>query len=516
MARIVVVGAGLGGLACAVRVAVRGHQVVVCEQADTIGGKLGWFSRDGWSFDTGPQALTLPSVYREVFAASGAPLDDVLDLQPIDPAHRFRFADGVEVDLPNVSRSRIAAAWDEALGGGAGADWASLSERAARIWDVLREPFLSRAQEGPLTLAQARRRGDLRTLAPWRSLRGLGRQYLRHPHQRMVLDRYASYAASDPRRAPATLAILAYVEQSAGVWSVRGGMRGLVEALAERAGERGVGVRTGVDVVQVLQDGSGRATGVRLGDGERLAADVVVTDADAWHVYRDLVGGSDADLARTALRRMTPSSSTFTLLLALRGRTTGPPVHRQVLFPADADDEFDSVFGTGVHRIAGPRPAPDPAIEVFAPDDPALRPDADGEAWFVQVSAPRHVAEGAEDPASSRLLGRPRGIDWAAPGLADRYGDRVLAVMAARGLDVRDRIAWREVRTPADLERRTRSVGGSLHGPSSNTTRSTFIRPANRSSVPGLFLVGGSTHPGGGVPQVGMSAAIVAELIGDA
>jgi len=241
-----------------------------------------------------------------------------------------------------------------------------------------------------------------------------------------------------------------------------------------------------------------------------------VTDADAWHVYRDLVGGSDADLARTALRRMTPSSSTFTLLLALRGRTTGPPVHRQVLFPADPDDEFDSVFGTGVHRIAGPRPAPDPAIEVFAPDDPALRPDADGEAWFVQVSAPRHVAEGAEDPASSRLLGRPRGIDWAAPGLADGYGDRVLAVMAARGLDVRDRIAWREVRTPADLERRTRSVGGSLHGPSSNTTRSTFIRPANRSLVPGLFLVGGSTHPGGGVAQVGMSAAIVAELIGDA
>lgn len=516
MARIVVVGAGLGGLACAVHLAVRGHQVIVCEQSDAVGGKVGWYSRDGWSFDTGPQVLTMPSVYRDLFAASGAPLDDVLDLQPVDPVHRYRFADGVELDLPNVSRPRIAAAWDEALGGGAGADWASLSERAARMWDVLREPFLGRAQEGPLTLAQTRRRGDLRTLAPWRSLRGLGRQYLRHPSQRMVLDRYASYAASDPRRAPATLAILAHVEQSTGVWSVRGGLRGLVEALAERAGERGVRLRTGADVVQVLQDGVGRVRGVRLGDGEQLDADAVVADADAWHLYRDLVGGPDADPTRTALRRMTPSSSVFVLLLALRGRRAGDTVRRTVLFPADPDDEFDSVFGTGVHRLTGPRPSPDPTILVCSPDDAALHPGGDGEAVVVQVDAPRHVAGGAEDPASRRILGRPRGIDWAATGLAEQYADRVLAVMAARGLDVRDRIAWREVRTPADLERRTRSVGGSLHGPSSNTTRSTYLRPANRSPVPGLFLVGGSTHPGGGVPQVGLSAAIVAGLIGDA
>jgi phytoene desaturase len=516
MARIVVIGAGLGGLSAAVRLAVGGHQVVVCEQADQVGGKLGWFSRDGFSFDTGPHLLTLPAVYRDLFATTGTPLDDVLDLQPVDPACHYRFPDGIELDMPNVSRSQIAAAWDRALGDGAGADWASFMERAARIWDAARGPFLEQAQEGPLALAQqAHRMADLRTIAPWRSLRGLGRQYLRHPHQRMVLDRYATYAGSDPRRAPAALATAAFVEQSFGAWYVTGGLRGLVDALAERATERGVQVRTGADVVQVVLDGAGRVRGVRLGDGEHLDADLVVANADATHLYRDLVAGADAEAGRMALRRVTPSLSGFVMLLALRGRTPGLR-HHTVLFPEDYDDEFDSVFGTGAQRLAGPRAAPDPAVYISAPDDASLRPDEDSEAWFVLVNAPRHVATGAEDPAAGRLLGRPRGIDWAVPGFAESYADRILAVMAARGLDVRDRLRWREIRTPADIEWRTRSVGGSIYGTSSNTTRAAFLRPANRSPVPGLFLVGGSSHPGGGIPLVGLSAAIVADLIGPA
>jgi phytoene dehydrogenase-like protein len=201
-------------------------------------------------------------------------------------------------------------------------------------------------------------------------------------------------------------------------------------------------------------------------------------------------------------------------MLALRGRTPGL-AHHTVLFPGDYDDEFDSVFGTGPHRLSGPRPAPDPTVYISAPDDPALRPDADSEAWFVLVNAPRHVADGMQDPAA-RLLSRRRGIDWTAPGLADRYADTVLTVMAERGLDVRDRVLWRVVRTPADLERATRSVGGSIYGTSSNGARAAFLRPANQSPVPGLFLVGGSSHPGGGMPLVGLSAAIVAGLIGPA
>jgi len=514
VARVVVVGAGLGGLAAAARLAASGHRVTVCEQAPATGGKLGWYARDGFAFDTGPSLLTLPAVYRDLFLSTGSRLEDVVPLTPVDPVCHYRFADGVELDMPNVSRSRIAAAWDDAVGGGAGADWTSFMERAARIWDATRGPFLENALDGPRALlTQARKVGDLRAIAPWRSLRALGRQYLRDPHQRTFLDRYATYTGSDPRRAPAALATVPFVEQSFGAWYVPGGLRRLGDAVADRARERGATLRTGADVAAV-ELASGRVTGVRLVDGERIDADVVVANADARHLYRDLLPAAAAAGPLARLRRTGASLSGVVLLLALRGRTPGL-AHHTVLFPADYDDEFDSVFGTGPHRATGPRAVPDPTIYISAPDDPALRPDDDHEAWFVLVNAPRHVAGTPSDGAHPDGA-RPDGVDWTADGVADRYADHVLAVMAARGLDVRERVLWRVVRTPADLERDTRSVGGSIYGTSSNGARAAFLRPANRSPVPGLFLVGGSSHPGGGIPLVGLSAAIVAGLVGPA
>jgi phytoene desaturase len=500
VARVVVVGAGMGGLAAAARLATAGHSVVVCEQSPTVGGKVGRFSRDGFSFDTGPSLLTLPAVYRDLFRKTGGPLERVVDLVEVDPACRYRLPPtgthpATWLDLPNASRAGRRRAFDAVLGPGTGEDWERLMERGQAIWQATRGPFLESAVDGGRDLVRlARRWGDVRTVAPWQTLRGLGRQHLRDPRQRLLLDRYATYTGSDPRRAPAALAVVPYIEQTFGAWYVRGGLRQLALALLERAVERGVTVRTGQPVVQVLVEG-GRASGVRLASGERLAADVVVANADAAHVYGQLLPDSTAGATRVArrrLRRAPPSLSGFTLLLALRGRTRGL-AHHTVLFAEDYDAEFDAVFGRS------PRPVDDPTVYVSAPDDPALRPDDAHESWFVLVNAPQ------QGP-----------VDWAAPGVADAYADRVLAVLAARGLDVRDRLLWREVRTPADLAAETGAPGGRIYGSSSNGAAAAFLRPANRSPVPGLFLVGGSTHPGGGLPLVGLSAAIVAELVGPA
>jgi phytoene desaturase len=338
---------------------------------------------------------------------------------------------------------------------------------------------------------------DLRTIAPGRTLRGLGRRYLTDPRLRMLLDRYATYSGSDPRRAPAALLTVPWAEQAFGSWYVRGGLRRLPEAVADRAVERGAVIRTGTAVAEVLLEG-GRTAGVRLADGERVPADVVVCNADAAALYgRLLPPQAPVRRARVALRRGTPSSSGVVLLLALRGRTPGL-AHHTVLFPADYDAEFDALFG----RRDPKRPVADPTVYVSAPDDPATRPDADSESWFVLVNAPRHEPDG--------------GVDWTAPGLADSYADRVLATMAHRGLDVRHRVRWRVVRTPADLERETASPGGSIYGTSSNGARAAFLRPANAAPLPGLFLVGGSAHPGGGLPLVTLSAEIVAGLVGPA
>lgn len=170
-----------------------------------------------------------------------------------------------------------------------------------------------------------------------------------------------------------------------------------------------------------------------------------------------------------------------------------------MLFPADYDAEFDSIFGRARRR---PVPVADPAVYLGVPDDPAVRPDDRHEAWFVLVNAPR------QDPLN--------GVDWERDGLAQRYATRVLDVLAMRGVDVRARIVHRDIRTPADLQRETGAPGGSIYGTSSNGPAAAFLRPANRSRLPGLFLVGGSAHPGGGLPLVAQSAAIVARLVGRA
>ncbi|MHC1562464.1 phytoene desaturase family protein [Actinomycetospora sp. C-140] len=490
MTGTVVVGAGLGGLAVAARLAAGGHRVTVLEASARVGGKLGTVEVDGFRFDTGPSLVTMPAVFEHLFADTGATLHDVLDLQPLDVAARYRFGDGTELDLPG-RRDEIGPALDAALGDGAGAQWSSFLRHAERLWEVTHEPFLERPVS-PAALARLSLRvRDLVTVAPWRSLRGVGARHLRDERLGMLLDRYATYSGSDPRRAPAALAVVPYVEQQFGSWYVRGGLRRLADAVADRCRALGVALRTGERVVGIETDG-GRASGVRLASGERLGADIVVANADAATVYGP--GGllphrpSARRLART-----TPSSSGFVLLLGLAGRDPSSPHHRVLFSPTRAayDAEFDAYRGAS--------PASAPAVYVHAPDDPALRPDDDAEAWFVLVTAPRHAPG--------------RGVDWDAPGLAARYADRVLEVMARRGLDVRHRIRSCTVRTPADLERETLSSGGAIYGTSSDGALAAFLRPANRSPVDGLYLVGGSAHPGGGLPLVTLSAEITARLV---
>jgi phytoene dehydrogenase-like protein len=254
-----------------------------------------------------------------------------------------------------------------------------------------------------------------------------------------------------------------------------------------------VEVRTGVDVTSITTDAAG-VTGV-IANGEPLRANIVVANADAGTVYGELLDDPRAQDPARSIKRSDASLAGFVLLLAVRGRTPGL-LHHNVWFPENYNAEFDAIFGKDPH------PVDDPAIYVCAPDDPAMRPDAEHESWFILVNAPRH------DP--------DRGVDWSSPQLAHSYAERILAILAQRGMDVRDRIVWQEIRTPADLERQARAPGGSIYGTSSNGARAAFARPANRSPIPGLFLVGGSTHPGGGLPLVGMGAEITADLIGRA
>ncbi|MDQ0365890.1 phytoene desaturase family protein [Catenuloplanes indicus] len=490
MTAVAVIGAGVGGLAAAARLAAAGHSVTVYERAGTVGGKLARYSRDGFTFDTGPSLFTLPQVFEELFADVGADLHDHLDLVRLDPIVRHHFPDGSTLDScadPAEFTKRI----DTAFGARAAADWSRLWSRAERVWhaswrDVLRSPL-----DGPADLARlAWHVRDLAAIAPGRTLRGLGREYLHDARLRMLLDRYATYAGADPRRAPAALVAVPYAELAFGGWYLRGGLGRLADALLTLCLDLGVVVETGATVTRIEATG-GRVQAIRVrgarGTAHRVPVSTVVANVDALTLYRDLLP-SPRRLAALTDR----SLAGFVLLLGVRGESG--LAHHTVFFPRDYDAEFDAVFGAPGRGVPA-RPPADPTVFVTVADDPSTRPDRH-EAWFVLVNAPRHGL--AADA-----------VDWRRPGLADAYADRVLDLLAARGADVRDRLVFREVRTPADLAVSAHAPGGAIYG----TANHALLRPANRGPVGGLHLVGGSAHPGGGLPMVALSARIAAEQI---
>jgi phytoene desaturase len=474
MARIAVVGAGVGGLAAGIRLAALGHAVTVYEAGPAPGGKCGRVERDGFVWDSGPSLLTMPWVVEALFAETGAPLAEELELLEVEPVTRYAFGDGSGFALSSdPQRSREAL---EAWRPGAGQEWAAFMRTCERMWRASAAVLSGPAPWPPRRPPPGTPRPsplDLVRVQPWRTLRDVARAHTGDPRLRMVIERFATYAGADPRRAPAALAVAGYVEHAWGAWHPRGGMYALVAALARRLEALGGELRCDAPVRRIVMGGgAGRVAGVEL-DGGVEAADVVVAAFDAEAVHRDLLG--------RARRPRERSLSGLALMLGLRGRTPGLS-HHAITFPADYDAEFDDVF---VHR----RPARDPTIYVSAPmaTDRADAPPGD-ESWFVLVNAPA-IGDGA---------------DW--EGEAERLIDR---------LGVRDRIAARALRTPGDLQRETGGVAGAIYGVAPHGRLGTLRKPSTRvRGIAGLHLTGGTVHPGGGLPLVLLGAATTAREIG--
>ncbi|AXI77100.1 phytoene desaturase family protein [Peterkaempfera bronchialis] len=499
MAKIVVIGAGMGGLAAAARLATVGHRVLVCEASGTYGGMVGRYERDGFAFDTGPTLLTLPAVYRDLALKTGKErLEDLVELSPVDPESRHLLPDGTELLLPNASRAGVVRALDEAFGAGSGERWGAVMDRGRQVWEATRRPLL----EEPLTGDAAAlhtdpypdRRSTLgRLLGGGPTLARVARRELGgQPGPSALLAEYALRFGLDPRRAPASLTVVPYMEQTFGVWYVAGGMRALADAVYARCERRRAEFLFHAAVSEVVVR-EGRAAGVELSDGSRIDADLVVSAVDVRALYgQRLVGGERQEQCPPLPEPLSePQPGRFTVLLALRGARPGGTAHRTVVHAADPADELDALFAPAARLCERP------TVQVLRPDDPALRPDGGHEAVSLTVTVPRHGA-----------------VDWDAPGRAEEYADLVQAQVEAAGLGLRDRVLWRQVRTPAEVERETGAPGGSVPGPALAGAGGAFLAAPNRSPLPGLYLAGGSAHPGGGLPRAGMSAAVTAALIG--
>ena len=245
---VVVVGAGVGGLAVAIRLAVAGRRVVLLERNDVTGGKLASVRHDGFTFDAGPSLLTLPHVFDELFRLAGTSLESELDLVRLDPQFRYRWPDGSELVVPDEPAARFDAF--EQLASGAGSSWARFDDLGRRIWEVSERTFLAGPMAGPLTLARRMRSpSDLLAIDPLRSLHRCAAAHFDDPRLVQWAGRYATYSGSSPFRAPATLACIQHIESRYGCWYPRGGLDELRRALQRIAEASGVEVRTGVEVV---------------------------------------------------------------------------------------------------------------------------------------------------------------------------------------------------------------------------------------------------------------------------
>ena len=498
MAKIIVIGAGMGGMACAARLASKGHTVTVFEHNETWGGKLGYAEHDGYKFDTGPSLLTLPAVYRDLFLKTGAAIEDSIEIVDLETAFRYQFADGTVLKMPGTGIGRCSQAIGDTLGGTSADQWREFMRRAAQMWAVTRKPFLQSELHGLKSLlALSWRVNNIRTIAPTKTLRDLANQYLSDPRLITLVDRYATYTGSDPRQAPAALATVPYVEQMFGAYHVSGGLRELGRALYERATSIGVRFEFGTTVINIATEP--KVSGVTLENGRFIPADIVVANSDAANVYQHLLSQTAQNRTKSAkksLAKATPSLSGFVILQAMAGKTPDFE-HHNVFFPENYDAEFDSIFGIG-KKVS---PVADPTIYICSPNDSKMVPEGN-ESWFMLINAPRH------DPTN--------GVDWSNPELKASYTEQILSALSSRGFSTSDRKLWQRTIAPDELERNTLAPGGSIYGTSSNGMRSAFLRPENVTKIPNLYLVGGSSHPGGGLPLVGMSAEIVASRIGRA
>lgn len=490
--KIVVIGAGMGGMTAAARLARGGHEVSVYEASDQVGGKC----RTEWigkvAFDTGPSLLTLPAVYKDFFQRTGKPMGFVCPIEPVDPSFDYRFADGSNVKFANLSRKGTLDAITSAFGADSAAQWDHIMKRAERMWDVSRGPFIESELKSPLSLMKRLTfLRDMKIIAPWKTLRDHADEILKDQRLRFIMDRYATYSGSDPRKAPAVLSTIAFVEESFGAWHVKGGLGNLTKTVHQRALDVGVTFHLNTPVASIQTKGK-KATGIILHDGTVVDADVVVANADASLVYNKLITGHKRLLkkARKNIAQADVSVAGFSLLLGMRKDSDQVLDHHTILFPENYDAEFDAIFTEG-------KPVEKPTIYICAPHDDTMSKDDTLEGWFVLVNAPTHGQ-----------------FDWNNKDFAHQYANTIIDQIEARGISVRDRLESLTIRTPADLENAVRAPGGAIYGTSSNGAKAAFMRAKNRSPLQGLFLVGGSSHPGGGLPLVGISGDLVTEAIG--
>lgn len=484
----VVIGSGFGGLAAAVRLLARGYRVTVVDRLDQPGGRARVFRDAGFTFDAGPTIVTAPFLFEELWALLGRRMADDVELRPVSPFYRIRFDDGTTFDYTGD-----AAAMAEEVGRLSSGDVDGYRRFIERSEAIYRVGFESLAHV-PFDRAvdMLRIAPDMARLGSHRSVHGLVRRFVKDDRLRTVLSFHPLLVGGNPFDVTSIYALIGWLERRWGVWYAMGGTGALVRGLVGLIEAQGGRLRLGAEVARITLDG-GRATGVALASGETIAADIVVSDADAAHTYGRLLG--TAARRRWTDRRLARARYSMGLFVWYFGtdRTYPDVPHHTILLGPRYRGLLDDVFRR--HTLA-----PDFSLYLHRPTatDPAMAPPG-GDAFYVLSPVPHLDA----------------GVDWSTA--AEDYRRRIEAHLGATVLpDLERHVVTSRVLTPQDFRDDYLSVKGAAFSLEPRLTQSAWFRPHNRSEeVAGLYLVGAGTHPGAGLPGVLSSARVLDTVVPD-
>ncbi len=489
--RVGVIGSGLGGLSAACVLAARGYQVTVFEKNSWLGGKAAVLEENGYRFDMGPTILICPSVLRKIFSEAGKTLSNYLDLTPLEPQWRCFFEDNTKLDLYGdkaVMERELSQFAPKTVVGYQ--KFLSTSEELHGISDrfffwrsigSMRDTFDTGSA---LNLNLLR---DVSRMKLGQTVAGAIRREIKDKRVAQMLDHMVQYVGSSPEKSPAILCAIAYMQESEGVWYPRGGTGAIPEALTKLARELGVEFRTNSGVKRI--DVEERAIrGLETTAGEYVPLAAVVANSDSVRTYRELIGG---DTAKDFNHRRSyePACSGVVMYLGLKRRYEHL-AHHNFVFSRDPAEEFHAIYDKGI-------PAPDPTCYLCAPakTESAVAPPG-GEALYVLIHTPYIRA----------------GQNWTE--LYPNYRKVIIDKLKRTGglTNLEDAIVTERYLTPQDIQERYGVPAGAIYGIASHGRLQGGFKPANHDpKVQGLYLAGGSAHPGPGMPMVLMSGWIAAD-----
>ncbi|PGT91370.1 MULTISPECIES: phytoene desaturase family protein [Bacillaceae] len=486
MKKVVIIGAGLGGLAASISLAAKGHKVQIIEKNNHCGGKLLPYKLGSHQFDFGPNTITMPHIFKRVFEIAGEKSENYLTFQKLPIHTRNVLSNGQILDFTHDhTHMKEQLAQIDLFGA---QHYHSFIKEITRLYSLSEKHFFYRTFQSWSDYVSPTLASALLRVRPFESLHHFFSRYFRKNEVIEAFSRYATYIGSSPYESPATFAMIAYLELVQGVYFIQGGNVQLAESYEQLAKKLGVEITLNTTVTKLNVENN-KVTSILLADSEAISADEVIMNADLLKAYPELVEKQyRPNFSELKRNRYEPSISAFVILAGLSIRHS-QLLHHNVFFSNQYKEEFQELF-------KGQKYSKNPSIYISNSSytDPERSPDGDN--LFILVNAP--------------ALGRNGEIGMN----PHEYKEHIYSQLEEKGLSIKKHLVQEQIITPKDISTKFGAYRGSLYGLSSNKRKDAFLRPSNFSKdIRNLSFVGGSTHPGGGSPMVVISGLNVAEVL---